>query len=504
MIKRVKDRIKRTIAQHNLIEKGDLVILGLSGGPDSLCLFDVLLGLSKEIGFELHGAHINHMFRPGDADDDQMFVENLCSNNGICCWSKVEDCTSLAKELKITSEEAGRKVRYDFFADIASSLAYEGADPEKIKVAIAHNRDDQAETILFRIIRGTGTDGLAGIDYTNINQRGSKLIRPLLDVPRVDIEDYCEQRQLEPRIDVTNFQTTYGRNKIRLDVIPYLAEHYNPNIKDVLVRMGDIAREDRNYIWTVANQAYGQALVRIDDNEVLLNRQKLIELDSTVRNRVIFKAFGEIGLDSDISHTHILDAEKLILEGVTPQQIDFPKGYVIRVSYDNISFGKDWSLVLKDQEPELKVRVINKSEFDDLNCHNKVSKDNEFGGTADNRPLENCLPRNKSAAFDLDLMEAEFGRKGLEDLVRIRRREPGDYIKLPGMKGRKKIQDLFVDMKVPKYVRNQIYLVALGHEVLWIPRVESLYQFKGRYSGNYKVREDTKNVLTVEIDGVLW
>lgn len=498
MIKRVTEKIKKTIAEHNLIEKGDVVILGLSGGPDSLCLFDVLLGLSKEIGFELHGAHINHMFRPGAADEDQMFVENFCSNNGVCCWSKVEDCTSLAKELKISGEEAGRKVRYDFFADIASSLIYEGADGDKIKVAIAHNRDDQAETILFRILRGTGTDGLAGIDYTNINEQGSKIIRPLLDVPRIEIEGYCEQRHLEPRIDHTNFELDYGRNKIRLDVIPFLEENYNPNMKDVLVRMGDISREDRNFIWEMVTMAYDDALVRADHDEILLDRQALIDMKPAVRNRVIFKAFGEIGLESDISHIHIKDAEKLILEGVTPQQIDFPKGYVIRVSYENISFGKDQSLVEEDKEPELVVRVMDKSEFNDLMKNAK-----EFG-SLDDCQSKKCLPRNKSAAFDLDMLEAEFGRKGLEDLVRLRRREPGDYIKLPGMKGRKKIQDLFVDMKVPKHVRNNIYFVALGHEVLWIPRVETIYQFRGRYSGNFKVTEDTKNVLTVEINGVLW
>ena len=260
MIKKVKKKIRRTIDEHQLIEKDDVVILGLSGGPDSLCLFDVLLDLSKEIGFELHGAHINHMFRPGAADEDQMFVENLCTNSGICCWSKVEDCNSLAKELRITGEEAGRKVRYDFFADIASSLIYEGTPEDKIKVAIAHNRDDQAETVLFRILRGTGTDGLAGIDYTNINERGSKIIRPLLDVPRTEIEAYCEQRQLEPRIDATNFEMDYGRNKIRLDVIPFLEKNYNPNMKDVLVRMGDISREDRNFIWEMANQPMGKHL----------------------------------------------------------------------------------------------------------------------------------------------------------------------------------------------------------------------------------------------------
>ena len=479
MIKKVKDRIKETIDQHHLIERDDVVVLGISGGPDSLCLFQVLLDLSKEMGFQLHGAHINHMFRPGAAEEDQVFVENLCGDNGICCWSQVADCNALAKELKITSEEAGRKVRYDFFADIVQSLACEGILKDHLKVAIAHNRDDQAETILFRILRGTGTDGLAGIEYSNINEQGTQIIRPLLDVPRVDIEEYCYQKELQPRIDQTNLVPVYGRNKIRLDVIPYFEEKYNPNIKDALVRMGDIARADRNFLWDCAIEAYGQAMVLERDNEILLNQKKLASLNPAIRNRVIFHTFGKIGLVTDISHIHIKEAEKLILEGVTPQQTDFPKGYVLRVSYDNISCSKDQSLVYDDDKnakATIRVGVLDKNDYE---------------------------RKANVAAFDLDLMEDEFGRRGIENLVCLRQREQGDYIRLPGLKGRKKIQDLFVDMKVPVYYRDGIFMVAIGHEVLWVPSFPGTEHKKGRFSGNYKVTETTKRILTVEIRGTL-
>lgn len=479
MIKKVRDKIKETIDQNNLIEKNDVVILGLSGGPDSLCLFQVLLDLSKEMDFQLHVAHINHLFRPGDADEDQMFVENLCGDNGICCWSQVADCNALARKLKITSEEAGRKVRYDFFEDIVQSLAYEGIPEEHLKVAIAHNRDDQAETVLFRILRGTGTDGLAGIEYSNINEQGTQIIRPLLDVSRTDIEEYCLQAGLKPRIDQTNLVPVYGRNKIRLNVIPFLEENYNPNIKDALVRMGDIAREDREFLWDCALEAYGQAVVLEDENEIQLSQEKLQTLKPALRKRVILHAFSIIGLTTDISHVHMQEAEKLILEGITPQQTDFPKGYVLRVSYNNICCCKENVFENSDKidKPGIRVCVLDKNDYE---------------------------KKADIAAFDLDLMEAEFGRRGIEDLIRIGQREPGDYIRLPGINGRKKIQDLLVDMKVPVYLRDGVFMVAIGHEVLWIPKFPGTEQKKGRFSGSYKVSESTKRVLTVELTGALW
>lgn len=479
MIKKVTDRIRETIDQHNLIKKGDVVILGLSGGPDSLCLFQVLLELSSEIGFELHCAHINHMLRPGEAQDDQMFVENLCSNNGICCWSKVADCNALANQMKMTSEEAGRKVRYDFFADIVQSLAYEGVPEENLKVAVAHNKDDQAETILFRILRGTGTDGLAGIEYFNVNEQGTQIIRPILDVPRDDIEKYCLQANLEPRIDNTNLLPIYGRNKIRLNVIPFLEENYNPNMKDALVRMGMIAKEDRNFLWECTLDAYREAMIAEKQNEVLLSQIKLAEMQPAIRNRVILHAFDKIGLATDISHVHMQESEKLILEGVTPQQIDFPKGYVLRVSYNNICCAKE-TLNINDnkiKKPDINISVL------DINNYEKKAD---------------------IAAFDLDLMEAEFGRRKIQDLICIRQRIAGDYIRLPGLKGRKKIQDLFVDMKVPVYLRDEIFMVTVGHEVLWIPRFLGTEYKRGRFSGNYKISENTKRILAVEITKDLW
>lgn len=468
----LKETVKATIKKHNLIEPGDVIILGLSGGPDSVCLFDVLLDLSKEMDFQLHGAHVNHMFRPGAAEEDQLYVENLCEGEGICCWSTVTDCNQIAKEMGITSEEAGRKARYDFFAEIVESLVFEGTDKDKIKIAIAQNLNDQVETVLFRFLRGTGTDGLAGIDYKRINENGNVVIRPLLDVAKKDILEYCEINGIEPCIDHTNSQMIYARNKIRLDLIPYLEEKYNGNLTEAVNRLRGIASQDKDYIWREVNREYKNVLVREEKNEVWFNQEKLIELHPSIRHRILLKGFGNAGLPKDISRIHLEKADELITDGVTPQQIDFPKGYVIRVSYGNIICG------LKPEDdgdvkpPEIIVNTLSIQQYE---------------------------KRPKMAAFDLDLMEEEYGRGNLQQIIAVRTREAGDYIKLKGVSGRKKIQDLLVDLKIPLADRNGIFMIAIGHEILWIPDGKH----KGRYSGNYAVTEATKRVITVEINSFI-
>lgn len=474
--KMVKETVRQTIKKYELIEQGDVVILGLSGGPDSVCLFNVLLELAGEMGFTLHGAHLNHMFRGSAAEEDQLFVENLCEANGVCCWSTTVDCNTLAEELKMTGEEAGRKARYDFFAEITESLIFEGIDRNKIKVAIAQNLNDQVETVLFRIIRGTGTDGLAGIDYKRVNENGNTIIRPLLDVIRKDIIKYCDENRLEPRMDHTNEQTLYARNKIRLKLIPYIEEEYNANLMEVINRLSHIAKEDRNFIREYVDREYSDIFIKREENEVWLKREKLMQMPPSVRHRIVIRAFAEVGLPKDITNTHLNQCDHLIMEGLTPQQTNLPKGYLMRISYDNIVCG------LKSDEKE------SKSEL-------KLPK--LIINILDIKQYEK---RHNVAAFDLDLVEAEYGRSNMQDMIEIRTRLPKDYIKLTGVLGRKKIQDMFVDMKIPSEKRDEIPLVSIGHEILWIPNLLS----KGRYSGNYKINEHTKRVVTVEISDSLW
>lgn len=471
----VRDAVKNTIEKYNLIEPGDVVILGLSGGPDSVCLFNVLVELSGEMDFTLHGAHLNHMFRPGAAEEDQLYAENMCESAGVCCWSTAVDCPQMAEELGMTSEEAGRKARYDFFAEITESLVFDGADRDKIKVAVAQNLDDHVETVLFRMIRGTGTDGLAGIDYIRVNENGNTVIRPLLDVKKKDILAYCDENRLEPRMDHTNELPVYSRNKIRLELIPYLEENFNANIKDMVNRLSQISRDDRDFIWEQVNRDYEKLLVRKEDNEIWLDKNGLMGRLPSVRHRIIMKAFSEVGLPSDITNAHLKQADELIMNGVTPQRADFPKGYLMRISYDNVICGKNPFEKGENEHRAMPKLIVNELDIDQY----------------EKRP--------GTAAFDLDQMEAAYGRAGMKEMIEIRTRMPGDYIRLAGVQGRKKIQDLFVDMKIPAQERDMIPLVGIGNEILWIPAVSQ----RGRYSASYRMNQDTKRVITVEISDFL-
>lgn len=336
------DKVTRTIEEHALIEKGQHIVLGLSGGPDSVCLFHVLMRLRERLDITVHPVHINHRLRPGEAERDQAYVEELCRRTGTGCRVFTVDCGAMAKELGMTGEEAGRIARYDAFRetaeDIASSLAENGAKG-RVRIAVAHNADDQAETILFRLLRGTGTDGLAGMAYRR-DDAGFEIIRPLMDVSRKEIEEYCDAEKLDPVIDHTNNEAVYSRNRIRLELIPYLEDGYNGNIKDTLVRLGRIASEDRDYIWSCVEKAYAEMAEKRVADAVVMDREKLAVTHSAVRHRLVMRAFADIGLEKDISEERLKAADAIIGKKQAPKTVEFPRGYRLEVARGLVTFSK--------------------------------------------------------------------------------------------------------------------------------------------------------------------
>lgn len=335
----LKKKFLETITAYSLIEKGDHIVVGLSGGPDSVCMFQLLLELAEPMQLTIHPVHVNHKFRPGAAERDQAYVEALCEKNGLICKSFIVDCNALAAQTGMTSEEAGRKARYDAFYETAMEVL-DADGTASVKIAVAQNANDQAETILFRLLRGTGTDGLAGIAYKRY-ERGVCVIRPLLDIYREEIEGYCDAKGLEPVTDHTNGEAIYARNRIRLELLPYLESKYNENIKETLVRMGHIAAADKDYIWQQVQMAYEHVLLEDEctmepaDDSVLLivmDRAGLAELHPAIRHRVILKAFAEVGLEQDITAERLEAADKIICVKQGPKVVEFPHGYKLRVA----------------------------------------------------------------------------------------------------------------------------------------------------------------------------
>lgn len=481
----VIEKVKSTIMNNGLIQKGEHTVIGLSGGPDSVCLFHILYLLRQELEFTLHAVHINHKLRPGAADQDQGYVEELCTGLNIPLHTFVFDINKIAKERCISSEDAGRQMRYQAFYQVANSIHVEKG--VNVKIAVAQNLNDQGETILMRIMRGTGTDGLSGIEYSRQGEGQSVIIRPLLDITRREIEEYCSENKLNPRIDLTNLEPIYTRNKIRLELIPYMQEHFNENIMMALNRLSKISKEDKEYMYQVVDGIMTEFAVKEDDLEsgnsyIKIPVDVLLKQHTAIRHRLMIRLFESIGLTKDISWIHLENADKLLMEGKTSTSTDFARGYSIRISYHMAEFYK------KEEEPELNIEypiIINgTTHIHELNGLLEVTllKRKEWEN-------QDARGRTCSCCISYDSIE-KSGSK-----LKLRTRRQGDYICPMGMKGKKKIQDLFVDEKIKKRERNRIPLLCLDNEVIWV--------IGARMSENYKILEKTKHVLLLEYSTII-
>lgn len=253
----MEEKILKTIKKYNLISNGDKIVVAVSGGPDSMCLLNILKNLRPKFSTELFVAHINHMIRE-EADSETEYVKNYCEKNNIKCFIKRANVLEMAKEQKKGTEEMGRIVRYDFFEYVANEVS---AD----KIAIAHTENDNAETILMNLMRGASLEGLKGIEPI----RG-KYIRPLIECNREEIEKYCEINKLDPKFDKTNNDNTYTRNKIRNLLIPYIKKEFNPNIIETLNRLAVLARQDATYFNKIVKENYANILLyeNINNNDI--------------------------------------------------------------------------------------------------------------------------------------------------------------------------------------------------------------------------------------------
>ena len=295
----LKDKIRETIAKFNMINNGDSVIVAVSGGPDSMTLLSVLIDLKEEYNLKLYAAHVNHGIRE-NAQIDENYVKDFCNKNGIECFIKVADVVKMANEEKRGLEEVGRKVRYSFFEEVMKNT---GAN----KVAIAHNLNDKAETVIMNILRGSGVSGLRGIEP----KRGV-YIRPLIEVQREEIERYCEEKELNPRHDESNDDNSYTRNRIRNIVIPYLKKEFNPNIVEVLNRLAEIVKEEENYMEKQTAQAFEEVLETQCDEKIEYNVRKFNAKEAIIQKKLILLGINKtVGTIQGIEKINLEDIIKL-------------------------------------------------------------------------------------------------------------------------------------------------------------------------------------------------
>ena len=324
----LEEKVLDTIKKYELIKNGDTIVIGVSGGPDSMALLNSLIKLNEknDLSYKIVVSHINHGIRE-EADSETLFVQKFCKEKHITCYVKKENVEQLAKIQKIGTEEAGRKLRYKFFGEVAKK---ENAN----KIATAHNANDNAETVFMNIIRGSGTSGLKGIEA----KREEKYIRPLIECTRNEIEQYCKEQNLNPKQDKTNLKNIYTRNKIRNILIPLIEKEFNPNIVKSLNRMSQIAREENEYLQRQVEKEYSEILIK----ENLNSEKKKIELDlkkfnkkeKVIKNRLVLYTINKLqGSSKNIEKIHITDIIKLCENNIGNKYLT-PNKY-IKVSVNN-------------------------------------------------------------------------------------------------------------------------------------------------------------------------
>jgi tRNA(Ile)-lysidine synthase len=423
-------KVQNYIKEHNLINRGELVIAAVSGGPDSMALLHLLTCLKPVLKFDLAVAHLNHGLRP-EAQAEADFVRGYCQQEGIAFYSRQLDVGKLARQQKQSVEEAGRESRYRYFAELAAEL---GA----ARIATAHHQDDNAETVLLNLVRGSGIKGLRGIRPLN-----GMIIRPLLCLTRQDIEEYLQTHAIKYCIDESNYSTDYLRNRIRHQLLPLLKQEYNPRIVENLNQLAEIAAAENEVMELPTSRLAKEIIKRNTADELVLEGTAIRNLHPAYQRRIIRQALfnwqGERGWD----FTDVELVRNLLSKSGSTKRLQLKKGLYVKKVYDQLIFSaqlpKQISFNYKVTVPgEVHIPEIDQSFSFDL------IERKDFRPAADDFYL------------DFDKIKGE---------LYLRSRRAGDWFQPQGMQGRKKIKDFFIDLKIPQAQRNTIPLLAAAEEV---------------------------------------
>lgn len=460
------EKVKKYIEVHKMINHGDKIVVAVSGGPDSMCLLYMLNIIKHSYNIQLYVAHVNHCLRDSESDEDEEYVKKFCEKNDIPFYVKRVDINKICAEKKISSETAGRMERYEFFQELINALKAQ-------KVALAHNSNDQAETMLMRIMRGTGIEGLRGIRPV----REEHYIRPLLILSRNEIEDFCKEKSISPRIDSSNMKNIYNRNKIRLELIPYIQENFNKDIIPTLNRLNEIVTVDADYLDEVSKKIFNENCT-IENKRVIINKRCFNE-NKAILTRVIRKSISEVkGNTTNIETVHIYDVISLYNQG-TGKHIMLPDRIVAENIYGCIHiYRKEESDKVKNEINEI---AISKKDISDKNKFQLIYDEYYF--------TFEVIDTNENIKSDDFLKFFDYDK--IKNTIEIRKRKDGDKFIPIGMKGSKKLKDFYIDLKIPKEERDEIPLICFDGHIAWI--------LDYRVSEIFKIDKFTKNVLKISV-----
>ncbi|WP_461812582.1 tRNA lysidine(34) synthetase TilS [Faecalimonas sp.] len=458
------EKVTQFVEKWGMLHKEDKIVTGVSGGADSICLLFVLLELQKKIGFEIIVVHVNHLLRGEASENDEKYVKEVCEKYKLTYEIYRENVEEIAKEKKESLEEAGRNVRRKAFEETLKK--YNGT-----KIAVAHHRNDNAETLLMNLARGSGLTGLGGMRPVKGNR-----IRPLLCLERKEIEQYLEEKHISYCTDQTNLSDDYTRNRIRHHVIQNLEQGVNKKTVAHFSEAMERIWELQDYIEGEVKKLY-ELVVLKKENKIFLLKEEYEKVPEVFRGLVIKKAIAAITKhEKDIHAIHIEEVRKL-MENQVGREISLPYNVCALRCYEGVCFRfiNEKEREREEKKVELDLWKSNHKRVGEWTIHCEIQNIKEIEIDGIETPYTKC--------FDYDIMK---------NTIAIRTRREGDYLIINETGSRQKLKSYFINEKIPKEERDHIFLLAEGSHILWI--------FGYRRGCAYQIGKNTKHILKITID----
>jgi len=486
-------QVRQTIDNYGLLLPHDTVVLGVSGGPDSLCMLHVLRQLADSYQVSLHVAHLHHGIRGQDADDDAIFVAEVCRAWAIPCTVGRADVPTLAQQRGLALEEAARQARYAFLRSQARAIGAKS-------VAVAHNADDQVETVLMHFLRGAGLGGLRGmcplawIDDLRLGDKRQepppepqvriRLLRPLLEVTRQQIEDYCQQHGLRPRFDRSNLDQTYFRNRLRHELIPLL-QSYNPNVRQVVRRTAEVIAADYDLLRVYLAQTWPTVVRSESETAIIFDLDTLRALPLGLQRSIIREGVHRLRHSlRNINFVHVDDAVRILRDGNVGAVATLPRGLALTLEYDRAILAQEGFDVPLPSRPRLQPGPLS------LQVPGTTALPGSDWRVTTSVVERRFLPKNWSQNPDPYVAFIDASRLRAASPLVLRQRQEGDWFEPLGLRGRhQRLRDFYINAKIPRKERATLPLLTCAEEIVWVVG----YRLDARYA----LTADTNSVLIV-------
>ena len=460
--------MKDSVKKFKMLEKGDTVLIGVSGGPDSTALAYLIKEFEEAYNLKLHIFHLNHQLRGRESDEDALFVQRLAAILQIPVTIESFDVSSYIEKEKLSLQEGARIIRYRLMEEKAREI-------NATKIAIGQNADDQAETVLMRFLRGAGTKGLSGI----LPIRDGKYIRPLIEIWREEIEEFLLKSNIQARIDKSNLKTVYLRNKIRLNLIPYLRQEYNPNISRVLTQMSSVFREENSYIEQVAEKVLATIIVQNVPSKIEVDTGGFLSQHIALQRRMLTLLWEQTTkVANGLSFNHIEQGLMHITKGQVGTRFNLPKGFWLVNKYNSFCLEKTQERETAIDSFCFEIKVPGVTQISERSI--KIVTDVETFQEQENYRQD----PDQEIELDYELLKNKR--------LCLRNRLPGDRFRPLNGNGSKKLKDYFIDSKIPRQGRDEIPLLTVDNQILWIVG----------YTINdaFKITHNTKKIIRIKLD----